>query len=355
MLTFQENIPLNEFTTIHLGGKAKHFCSCVSIDDVKEAIIFARSKNIRLQVLGGGSNTIFSDDGFNGLVIKIDLKGISIYEDHKSVIATVKGGEDWESFVRLTVESGYAGIECLSGIPGYVGATPIQNVGAYGQEVKDTIETVKVLDIDTLKELELKNSDCGFLYRNSRFKSTDFGKYIILEVIFRLEKNGRPTFHYPEVNKIIESSIDLSTLANGRESLEAVRNVILSLRKKKSMTIDSNDPNTNSVGSFFLNPIIDANVLSHVAKQWKLIGDDTEIPTYSMNDTTKIPAAWLIEKAGFSRGYKKNGVGISENHMLALVNYHGTTKALLQMAEEIQNGVEKVFGIRLKPEANVIL
>ncbi|MFA5834575.1 MAG: UDP-N-acetylmuramate dehydrogenase [Bacteroidota bacterium] len=354
MVTLLEHIPLKDYTTIHLGGTAKYFLSCASDHDVKEALQYAASKGIRVHILGGGSNTIFSDEGFNGLILKNDLRGISYVNDGDHILASAKAGENWESFVRSSVEKGYAGVECLSGIPGSIGATPIQNVGAYGQEVKDTIVLVKVIERASLKEREFRNADCGFSYRTSRFKTQDVGKYIVTEVTFRLKKNGRPTIHYPEVKKIIESSVNLPALSDGKESLEAVRNVVLSLRKKKSMVIDPTDSNTRSVGSFFLNPIVEEGILLKIIETWKKIGDGSSVPTFPFENKKKIPAAWLIEKSGFKKGYKKNGVGISENHTLALVNYHGTTKALLDIAEEIRNGVQSVFGICLELEANVV-
>ncbi len=354
MISVKEHILLSEYTTLHLGGSARYFCECSSIDDLRSALQFAKKNTIRTHIFGGGSNTIFADEGYDGLVIKIGMKGISFVHDGDDILVSAKGGEDWELFVAMMVEKGFAGIECLSGIPGLVGATPIQNVGAYGQEVKDTIELVTVLEKETLQEKIFLNSECGFSYRESRFKSTDSGKYIVTEVVFRLEKNGEPSTHYPEVQKMIERSVLLSRLADGKESLSAVRDIVLSLRKQKSMVIDPNDPNTRSVGSFFLNPIVDKEILSTINDQWKVIGDGTAVPTFSFGEKQKIPAAWLIEKSGFKKGYKKSGVGISENHTLALVNYNGTTQSLLRLAEEIQNGVEKVFNIRLQLEVNVI-
>ncbi len=353
-MEIQQNIPLAQFTTIQLGGKAKYFCSCATVAELQEALQFSQTKNLRAHILGGGSNTIFADEGFNGLVVKIDLKGISFVEDGDDIFVSVKAGEDWEKFVRTCVEKGFAGIECLSGIPGSVGATPIQNVGAYGQEVKDTIEEVKVINRETFEESLFSNADCQFSYRMSRFKLQDSGKYIVTEVVFRLKKNGRPTIVYPEVKKNIESQIQLSSLADGKESLEAVRNIVLSLRRKKSMVIDPNDSNTKSVGSFFLNPIIGSEQLSVINQHWKNNGDGTPMPTFSSENKIKIPAAWLIEKSGFKKGYTKNGVGISDNHTLALVNRGGTVHSLLALANEIQDGVEKVFGVRLELEANVI-
>lgn len=354
MLTIRENISLSQFTTLHLGGAARYFCNCSSVDDLRSALQFAREKGLRSHILGGGSNTIFADDGYNGLVIKMGLKGISFVHDGNDVLISAKAGEDWELLVAITVEKGLAGIECLSGIPGLVGATPIQNVGAYGQEVRDTIEAVKVVERETLEEKIFRTSECRFSYRESRFKLEDAGKYIVTEVIFRLKKNGRPSTQYPEVQTMIERSVLLSSLADGKESLSAVREIVLSLRRNKSMVLDPNDPNTRSVGSFFLNPIVDKEMLSTINDQWKVIGDGTPVPTFSFGDKQKIPAAWLIEHSGFKKGYKKNGVGISENHTLALVNYDGTTDVLLRLAEEIQHGVEKVFDLRLQLEANVI-
>lgn len=353
-VTILENISLSPYTTLQLGGAAKYFCNCTSAEEIKEALEFAKKENLRTHILAGGSNTIFSDDGFDGLVVKVGLTGISFFDDEKDVLAVVKAGEEWEHFVATCVEKGYAGVECLSGIPGSVGATPIQNVGAYGQEVNDTIEEVTALETLTLKEKIFRNEECGFSYRQSRFKLQDSGKYIITEVTFRLKKNGRPTINYPEVKKIIEASVPLSSLADGRESLEAVRKVVLSLRKKKSMVIDPLDPNTKSVGSFFMNPVVSRSQYLVISNQWKKIGDGSEIPTFQFENKLKIPAAWLIEKSGFQKGYTNNNVGISERHTLALVNRGGTTSALLSLAKEIQDGVEKKFGIHLELEPVIV-
>ena len=353
-MIIQENIKLADYTTLQLGGRAKYFCECSSADELKEALMFAKEKNLHLHILGGGSNTIFADGGFDGLILKVNLKGISFIEDGDEIFVTAKAGEDWEKFTALCVEKGYAGVECLSGIPGLVGATPIQNVGAYGQEVKDTIEEVRVLERETLNEKVFRNEECGFSYRQSRFKLHDSGKYIVTEVTFRLKKNGRPAINYPEVKKIVEASVPLSRLADGKDSLEAVRNVVLSLRKKKSMIIDPSDANTQSVGSFFMNPIIEHDQHSAISNQWKKIGDGSEVPSFPFENKKKIPAAWLIEKSGFKKGFTREGVGISDNHTLALVNRGGTTKALLALSKQIQEDVEKTFGIRLELEPVIV-
>lgn len=349
-----QNVTLAAYTTLRLGGAAKYFCACPTIEEVKEALDYARKRNLRSHILAGGSNTVFTDNGFDGLVVKIDLKGISFGDDGNDIVVTVKAGEDWDTFVRICVEKGCAGVECLSGIPGSVGSTPIQNVGAYGQEVKDVIERVTAVDRSTLREISFSNSDCRFSYRQSRFKSQDADKYIITDVTFRLKKNGRPTINYPEVKKIVEASVPLSSLADGRESLEAVRNVVLSLRKKKSMLIDPNDPNSISAGSFFMNPVVDDARLASLNSLWKKIGDGTDVPSFPFGSNKKIPAAWLIEKSGFKKGYTKNGAGISQNHTLALVNRGGTTAALLALAKDIREGVERTFGIRLEQEPVVV-
>jgi len=348
------NIPLADRTTIRLGGPATYFCSCTSVDHLCDALSYARREQLRVQILGGGSNTVFADTGFNGLVISVDLTGISYREDGNHVLADVHAGEQWDRFVVETVEKGYAGIECLSGIPGSVGATPIQNVGAYGQEVKDTIVAVTVLDRASLAVRTFTVDECGFSYRTSRFKTVDADRYIVTQVTFRLKKNGRPTIHYPEVKRKIEATVNLSALRDGSESLLAVRSIVLALRAAKSMVIDPNDPNTRSVGSFFLNPIVDTAAFSAIQKKWEQIGDGTPVPTFPFGAQTKIPAAWLIERSGFTKGYTKNGVGISANHTLALVNLGGTTAALLELAHEIQRGVSAAFGLHLEMEANII-
>lgn len=353
-MKIQEQKILSEYTTLQLGGAAKYFCSCSSVGDLREALEFAKTHQLRIHILGGGSNTIFADSGFDGLVIKIDIKGISVVDDDAHVIVTSNAGEDWDAFVRTMAARGYAGVECLAGIPGLVGATPIQNVGAYGQEVKDTIVRVRVLDRSTLKETELTNAECAFEYRQSRFKKQDTDNYIVIAVSYRLQKNGRPTINYPEVQKAVEAAVPLSALADGRESLEAVRNIVLSLRRKKSMVIDPNDPNSRSAGSFFMNPILSKRQFDIINDRWNLEGDGSPLPAYDAAGGVKISAAWLIEKSGFSKGYTKNGAGISGNHTLALVNRGGTAETLLALAKEIQDSVERKFSIRLEVEPVIV-
>ncbi len=353
-LPLQKNILLARLTTIGLGGAAEFFSECKTVEHIRAGLEFGKRERLPIQVLGGGSNIIFPDAGYHGLVLKIALKGIHFDDDGEWMIARAAAGEVWDAFVCACIEKGLAGVECLSGIPGFVGGTPIQNVGAYGQEVKDTIEKVKVLDRVTLQEKILKNSECGFSYRTSRFKLQDSGKFVVTEVSFRLKKNGRPTIRYPEVKKSVEAAIPLPSLADGRESLEAMRNVVLSLRKKKSMLIDPNDPNSKSVGSFFLNPIVEREQYSALSNVWKKIGDGSEVPAFPFQEKKKISAAWLVEHAGFAKGYRKGGAGISSNHSLAIINCSGTARDVLALAAEIEHRVFEKFGIRLVREAVVI-
>ncbi|MDE3059013.1 MAG: UDP-N-acetylmuramate dehydrogenase [Bacteroidota bacterium] len=350
----QKSIPLAPLTTIGLGGAAEFFSECETVEHVCAGLEFSKRERLSVQIFGGGSNVIFSDAGFPGLVVKIAVRGIHFEHDGEWMIVRAAAGEVWDHLVHVCIEKGLAGIECLSGIPGLVGGTPIQNVGAYGQEVKDTIVEVRVLERETLREKILKNAECGFSYRASRFKTQDSGKFIVTEVSFRLKKEGRPTVRYPEVKKIVETAVPLSSLADGRASLEAVRSVVLSLRKKKSMLIDPNDPNSKSVGSFFLNPVIEQKQFSIMSERWKKIGDGSEVPAFPSEDKVKLSAAWLVEHSGLTKGYRKGGAGISSNHSLAIINCGGTTRDVLALASEIEERVFGKFGIRLVREAVVV-
>lgn len=350
-LTIQENVPLSLYSTIGLGGNARIFVICGTVENIREALAYARKRDLRVHILGGGSNVIFADAGFDGVVIKVDTKRIS-FEDGGMV--TAAAGEPWDQFVVRCIERGLGEIECLSGIPGLVGATPIQNVGAYGQEVAETIVSLRAIDRKTLGEVEFTNHDCLFAYRQSRFKSEDADRYVITEVTFQLRIGGRPLIAYPELSKFIASTADLDTLREGEPALRAVREAVLSLRRKKSMVLDPNDPNSRSVGSFFTNPIISKDRFAEVQTQWRHSGTNDQIPTYPSGNEVKVPAAWLVERAGFRKGYRIGNVGVSHNHSLALVNYGGSTIELLALAERIQQVVHERFGISLEREPVVI-
>lgn len=350
-MKLQRNINLSDLTTICLGGKAEYFVVAQSAAEIKESLQFAQEHDLRVIILGGGSNTVFPDHELKAMVIKMNLRGVEFQESGDEVMATVGAGENWDDFVAAVIERGVVGIEALSGIPGSVGATPVQNVGAYGQEVSETIVSVKAMDRASLEEVEFSNQECGFGYRTSRFKTSDKDKYIITQVQFRLTKNAAPQIKYPELQKIlfVETQNFTALQKDTKEALRAVREAVLALRKKKSMVIDKNDPNSKSCGSFFTNPIIARDEFTEIVNKFG------EAPNFAAGDKIKIPAAWLIEQAGFSKGYEYKGVGISSNHSLAIINRnHGTAQDVVDLAREIQDKVQKKFGIKLEPEPVIV-
>ena len=337
----KENFSIGPCTTIGLGGHARYFSQCKTIDQIRENLRWAESHGVSTELIGGGSNIIFPDSGYDGLVLQIALQGIRY--THKGV--TAAAGEIWDKIVEHSTKIGLAGLECLSGIPGYVGATPIQNIGAYGQEVSDTILWVEAIDRTSLEVIRIPGKECHFKYRQSRFKNSDADKYIITSVHYRLNPQGIPTFSYPELRKQINKEL---LGQRGPGALIATRNAVLKLRRSKSMVLDVKDPDSRSVGSFFLNPIIDYQ------KANKLKSNYPKLPHYAFMEKIKIPAAWLVENAGFTKGYKYGGVGISNRHALALVNHNGSTAELLKLAEKIKETVLSKFGIELKYEPKII-
>jgi UDP-N-acetylmuramate dehydrogenase len=344
----QEYVPLSGLSTIGLGGTARYLAVCRLERELLQALEFARSHALNAQVLGGGSNTLFADGGFKGIIIKVALQGVTYREDGDSCLVSAAAGEDWNAFVRGCVQRGLAGVECLSGIPGAVGATPIQNVGAYGQEVADTIVSVNALDRENSELVTFEAAECGFGYRQSRFKGKDKNRFVVTAVTFRLQRNGLPSLRYPELRKYIESAIDLRALGPGRASLEAVATAVIALRKKKSMVIDPLDPQSRSLGSFFMNPVLTEEAFIRLRER---CGD---VPSFPAEGKVKVPAAWLVEHAGFSRGYRLGGAAISANHALALVNLGTTTSELLALARRIQEGVQQHFGVALEMEPVVV-
>ena len=351
VLAIEHNRPLAGLTTIGLGGPARFVATCTTVGHIREAVNFAGEKGLPLQIIGGGSNMIFGDDGFPGLVVRIALRGISVTEG-KLCEVTVAAGEPWDPFVAFCIDYHLGGVECLSGIPGLAGATPIQNVGAYGQEVSDTILRVSALDRTTLEPVEFPAANCWFGYRKSRFKLEDAGRYIVTAVTFGLQKHAAPVVRYAELRKKLES--DGATLPPGRPGLLAVRTAVLDLRRKKSMVLEVTDPNSRSVGSFFVNPVISTGLFASLQNQWARAGHTDPVPSFPSAPGVKVPAGWLVEHAGFPRGFRLGGVGISENHALALVNYSGTTDELLGLARQIQRAVHDTFGIMLEPEPVIV-
>jgi UDP-N-acetylmuramate dehydrogenase len=347
------DVPLADHTTIGLGGKARFFASCVSVDQILDALRFAQQQRLPVHVLGGGSNVIFPDGGYPGLVLQVRLRGISVAEGRPSLV-TASAGEPWDGFVCFCIDHDLTGVECLSGIPGFVGATPIQNVGAYGEEVGETIRSVSAIDRQSLQTVEFSAQECSFGYRSSRFKLEDANRYVITSVTFGLQRNAPAVIRYPELQHAIDANGGIATLRPGRPALSAIRAAVLTLRKKKSMVLDPADPNSRSVGSFFMNPVLSPEEFGRLERTWTQTGSVQAIPTFPASNGIKVPAAWLVEHAGFPRGFRQGGVGISSNHSLALVNYGGTTSELLALAEEIQRTVRDRFGVALEREPVVV-
>jgi UDP-N-acetylmuramate dehydrogenase len=353
MPEMKNNILLAPHTTINLGGEARYFCECLNENELTECLHFAQDNNLRFAVIGGGSNVIFPDEGFDGLVIKLAGENIEVTDETDSkVLIKVWAGTNWDKFVEWSVNNGYQGIECLSGIPGSTGATPIQNVGAYGQEVSDTIINVGCINKTNFEQITFSNSQCRFGYRDSIFKNELRDNYILNYVIFKLSKVNDPEIKYYDLIDEINNSPEYNTLLKRESKLIFVRDKIIGIRKRKSMVQDETDSESKSCGSFFTNPVLDFDEFNEVTGKIREHGLD--MPFYKSKDKFKIPAAFLIEKAGFEKGYSKGRAGISRNHTLALVNRGGTTKELLALAEEIKNTVFGKFGIKLNIEPFII-
>ncbi len=343
-MLIREQVSLAPLTTLGVGGPARYFLEAASQSDVLEGVEFARAQQLPLFVLGGGSNLVVADRGFDGVVLKIGLRGIEHEESSREEAPfRVAAGEEWDAFVARAVEAGAAGIECLSGIPGTVGGTPVQNVGAYGQEVSTTIREVEALDLSTLETTTLTNSQCGFAYRTSRFNTSDRGRYILLSVTFVLHRGRRPSLRYADLQKYFADHAGEPTLAE-------VRSAVRSIRHSKAMLIVPGDEDARSAGSFFKNPTVPLKQFEGLSAQLESRG--LQLPSYPASDgTRKLPAAWLVQHAGFPKGYGTGAAGISRRHSLAIVNRGGATAAdVLALKDEIQKRVLNEFGIELQPE-----
>jgi UDP-N-acetylmuramate dehydrogenase len=343
-------VKLADYTTVRLGGPARGFVRASTEDELIEAVRAADASGEPVLILGGGSNLVVADEGFDGTVIQVATRGVSRGAGPGPGVGTVTvaAGEDWDAVVARTVAEGLAGLECLSGIPGLAGATPIQNVGAYGQEVSETITRVRVYDRKTREVLEIPNEQCGFGYRTSRFRGAD--RFVVLSVTFGLAVQVRSLpVRYTE----LAAALGVSP-GDQVESTEA-RSAVIELRQRKGMVIDPADPDTRSAGSFFVNPVLDGPALAAVeAAARARCGADTRVPRFAATEEglVKVPAAWLIERAGFGRGYNPgDGARISSKHTLALVNAgSASTAALIALAREIRDGVRDAFGVTLAPE-----
>jgi len=409
-MLLKENQPLAPFTTFGIGGPARWFVEVTSEDEIVEAAAWSREREVALFVLGGGSNLLVSDAGFDGLVLRVGLRGIAgahvesqknpssgMAGEHtpgakarvdsadllpginpwpttraglsgtctapddsrgmdvraKALTYHVAAGEDWDGFVERTVRDSCAGVECLAGIPGTVGGTPVQNVGAYGQEVASAIERVRAFDLTEQVFVEFTAGDCDFAYRRSRFNSIDRGRYIVTHVDYRLTPGGAPTLRYADLQRaILERCPDVA-----QPGLAEVAAAVRQVRQSKGMLLVEGDPDCRSAGSFFKNPVVDEAQLRRIAA-----GSGKEPPRFPAGGgpenigRVKVPAAWLIEQSGFAKGYRLGAAGISSRHTLALVNVgnsdgRGASAAeILTLASQISAAVEARFGIQLEME-----
>jgi UDP-N-acetylmuramate dehydrogenase len=342
-MTIQENVPLAPLTTLHVGGPARYFAVARREDEVREAVDFAKTRQLPLFVLGGGSNLLVADSGWPGLVLRMAMGGITSESARDAVLFSVGAGHDWDDFVAQAVAQKCAGIECLSGIPGSVGGTPVQNVGAYGQQVSDTIESVRALDLKHDRVVVLPNPACGFRYRSSIFNSGDPGRYIILRVNYRLKRGGAPSVKYADLQKHFAET-------KAPPSLAAVREAVRQIRRGKGMLIIPGDEDSHSAGSFFKNPVLSEGQFQDLAARAQAKG--LALPSYPALDAQhKVSAAWLVEHSGFAKGFRLGQAAISSKHALALINA-GDARAsdIIQLKETIQQGVQKEWGILLDPE-----
>ncbi len=350
-MEIRENILLAPYTTFRIGGPARWFMEASNEAQLTEAVLFARNQNAELFVMGGGSNLLVADKGFPGAVVRVVNRGIREHMDGPYTVFTAAAGENWDSFVRTTVERDFAGVECMAGIPGTVGGTPVQNVGAYGQEVGSTIVSVRALDRTTLRMADFSGSGCQFAYRRSIFNSTARDRYIVTEVSYRLRPHGAPTLVFRELADMFAGKPAAPTLVQ-------VGKAVRDLRRQRGMLLVEGDPNCRSAGSFFKNPVVSesllADISARVTKEANLSGlaQPDPIPYFAAEKgTVKLLAGWLIEHAGFPKGFALGDAGISSRHTLAIVNRgEATAASILALRDQIRKRVLERFGICLEQE-----
>lgn len=338
----QQNVPLAPFTSLRIGGCARYFAEIVTEAELVEAVNFARDRNLQIFILGGGSNLLVADSGFDGLVIHIALDGtvgITISED--DILYTVPAGLDWDTFVLSICEQELSGIECLAGIPGTVGGTPVQNVGAYGQEVSGTIERVRAYDIEKHNFVDIARDECGFTYRRSIFNSTARGRYIVTAVGFRFDPSASPRLTYADL---------IRHFGDAKPTPIEIYYAVREIRLGKGMLIVEGDPDSRSAGSFFKNPIVTHDIAAQIAVAARV--ELEKLPQWPAEDgKVKLPAAWLLERAGFVKGYTMGKAGISSRHTLAIINRGNATAAdIFALRDAIQEKVRGLFGIQLEQE-----
>jgi UDP-N-acetylmuramate dehydrogenase len=342
----ERDVPLAALTTLGLGGPARWFVRASTIDQLKAAVTWGRENGVGTAIVAGGSNLVVGDGGYDGLVVHLGLRGVSFSADGRVEAAA---SEPWDRLVEQAVQRELGGLECLSGIPGSVGATPIQNVGAYGQEIAAVVHAVEVLDVTTGAERVLAPEDCEFGYRDSRFKHEP-GRVVITRVQLQLQPRAQPLLRYAEL---------VNAMRDEEPTLARTREIVLELRRRKSMVIEPDDPNRRSVGSFFTNPIVDdakADALVRDAIARGIVDAPQDVPRWPAGaGRIKLAAAWLIERAGIAKGLRRGAVGISSKHTLALVHHGGgTTAELLALAGWVRDTVRDTFDIELQPEPTLL-
>ncbi len=335
----QENVSIAPYTSMQVGGPVRFLVKIESTERLVQALAFAEERKLKSLILGGGSNLVIADDGFAGVVMHMQTKGIQNEDTGEDVLVLVHAGEVMDDVCAAACRSGLSGIECLSGIPGLAGAGPIQNIGAYGQELADVIDWVEVWDREDRACITLARDACRFSYRDSLFKQSQ--RYVVLRFQLRLCRKNRGCLSYRDVKRYFDDQ------KNESPTPVQVRNAVLTIRRQKSMVLDVTDPYSRGCGSFFTNPIVETQIADQVDSN-----HSDQMPRYLQKDgRVKLSAAWLIEHAGFPRGTEFGNVGLSPKHALAIINY-GSAKTVdvLNAAAKIRNGVHQHFGIVLEPE-----
>lgn len=342
-IEIQQDVPLAPLTTLGVGGGARFLVQARQEGEVEAAVRFAESRQLPVFVLGGGSNLVVSDRGWPGVVLHVGLEGIRRSPRGGKERFEVGAGVDWDRFVAESVSLDCGGIECLSGIPGSVGGTPVQNVGAYGQEVSEAIVSVRAFDRRDNRVRELAAADCGFNYRGSIFNSREAGRYIILRVTYELVPAALPKLRYADLERYFAGR-------DGSPTLLELRRAVREIRATKGMLIRPGDPDSRSAGSFFKNPILSATQYEELTRQ--AAERNLRVPNYpALALHKKVSAAWLVENSGFEKGYQRGRAAISSKHALAIVNHGGATAAeIVALKDEIQLRVKQLWGIQLEPE-----